>query len=294
MWKRVPFSRFRLLIRRILARGERVRGQYVAENGDLQDEVTRLRRRLHKSESARAGLAEELREQIKARDEFLAAVAHELRNPMTPITLQLSAVLRILRKADANCRESALQRLERLERSVDHYLQRVAVLLDLSQISSGHRSLEITEVDFSALVREIVQARQDQAANARSTLTAEVMDGVVGAWDRIALEQVVENLLSNAIKYGDGKPILVTLTADAERARLEVLDQGIGIAAEDQERIFGHFERAVKRRTHGGFGVGLWIASRLVGAMGGDIAVISRPGAGSTFTVTLPLRAEPS
>ncbi len=138
-------------------------------------------------------------------------------------------------------------------------------------------------------MRDIVDARREQAANARSILRAEVMEGVVGAWDRMALEQVIENLISNAIKYGEGKPIVVTLIADAGTALLAVRDEGIGIAPQDQERIFGHFERAVTRRTQGGFGVGLWIASRLVRAMRGDIAVASQPGAGATFTVTLPL-----
>jgi signal transduction histidine kinase len=112
---------------------------------------------------------------------------------------------------------------------------------------------------------------------------------VRGIWDRIALEQITDNLLSNAIKYGAGQPIEITLMSDGKTASLRVQDNGIGISEADQARIFGRFERAVTRRAHGGFGIGLWVVRQLVDAMGGDIAVLSKPGSGSTFTVTLPI-----
>jgi signal transduction histidine kinase len=99
----------------------------------------------------------------------------------------------------------------------------------------------------------------------------------------------VENLLSNAIKFGAGKPVGVALAADGGTARLTVRDQGIGISEEDQGRIFQRFERAVTRREHGGFGIGLWLVHQLVLTMGGAIAVVSALDAGTTFTVTLPL-----
>src|SRR3712207_2035844 len=124
---------------------------------------------------------------------------------------------------------------------------------------------------------------------ARSELRADLQEGVVGMWDRLALEQVAENLLSNAIKFGAGKPVGIALSSDGCTARLAVRDRGIGIPEEARARIFQRFERAVTRREHGGFGVGLWLANRLVVAMGGVVAVESAPGEGTTFTVTLPL-----
>jgi signal transduction histidine kinase len=111
----------------------------------------------------------------------------------------------------------------------------------------------------------------------------------VGCWDRLALEQITENLLSNAIKFGAGKPVTVILRADAHTARLSVQDQGIGISEKDRERVFQRFERAVTRREHGGFGIGLWVSNQLVTAMGGSIAIESTPGKGTRFTVTLPI-----
>jgi signal transduction histidine kinase len=107
--------------------------------------------------------------------------------------------------------------------------------------------------------------------------------------DRLAVEQVAENLLSNAIKFGAGRPVRVALRSDGRTARLIVRDQGIGISEEDRARIFQRFERAVTRREHGRFGIGLWLANQLVLAMGGAIGVESEPGAGTTFTVSLPL-----
>ena len=95
--------------------------------------------------------------------------------------------------------------------------------------------------------------------------------------------------MSNAIKFGAGKPVDVALRADGRAARLTIRDRGIGISEEDRARIFKRFERAVTRREHGGFGVGLWLANQLVAAMGGAVAVESAPGEGTNFTVTLPL-----
>jgi two-component system, OmpR family, sensor kinase len=105
------------------------------------------------------------------------------------------------------------------------------------------------------------------------------------------VEQVVDNLVSNAVKFGAGKPVTVRLRSDGRAACLEVRDSGIGMSVDQQERIFGRFEQIVARHDGSGFGLGLWIASRLVAAMDGRITVSSRPGEGSSFAVMLPLVA---
>jgi two-component system, OmpR family, sensor kinase len=238
-------------------------------------------------------LIEELQQGIKARDQLLATVAHELRNPMTPILVQVQSLLMSARRDDERSRETMVPRLERLQFAVDHYVKRATMLLDLSRTNAGSRRLECTEVDFSALLREIVGEQEVMAAHAGSPIASDIQDAVVGTWDRLALEQVAENLISNAVKYGAGRPIAIALTADGGVARLVVRDQGIGIAVEDQVRIFGRFERAVTRRAHGGFGVGLWLVNQLVSAMGGEIAIASRKGKGSTFSVAVPLQPAP-
>jgi signal transduction histidine kinase len=112
---------------------------------------------------------------------------------------------------------------------------------------------------------------------------------VIGRWDRLRIEQVVENLLSNALKYGGAQPISVIVERNGEEARLTVRDRGIGIDAADQQRIFDRFERAVASQRAGGFGLGLWITKQIVDAHGGSIRVESTPGSGSAFLVELPL-----
>jgi len=116
------------------------------------------------------------------------------------------------------------------------------------------------------------------------------LESVEGVWDRVRLEQVITNLIGNALKYGKGKPVELETARDGSSAILRVIDNGIGIEAEDQKKIFERFERARGTREYGGFGLGLWISRSIVEAMGGQISVQSTPRKGSTFTVTLPLQ----
>ena len=234
-------------------------------------------------------LIEELREAVRARDEFVAIAAHELRNPMTPILMQVHNLAAAARNP-RRCRPEILApRLELLEHAVRDFVRRSTTLLDVSRVAAGNVRIELAEFDLSSVVQGVVDRAGVAARMARSPLEADLQEGVVGTWDRLALEQVAENLLSNALKFGAGKPVAVALRADGRAARLAIRDRGIGISEEDRARVFRRFERAVTRREHGGFGVGLWLANQLVAAMGGAVAVESAPGEGTTFTVVLPL-----
>ncbi|WP_165982735.1 sensor histidine kinase [Dankookia rubra] len=237
-------------------------------------------------------LIEELREAVRARDEFVSIAAHELRNPMTPILMQVHNLVTAA-KDPRRCRPEVLApRLELLEYAVRDFVRRSTTLLDVSRIAAGNIRIEPSEVDLSRVVREVVDRAEPAARMARSRVDPDLQEGIVGMWDRLAVEQVVENLLSNALKFGAGRPVTLTLRADSRVAQLTVRDQGIGISEEDRARIFQRFERAVARREHGGFGVGLWLVNQLVVAMGGAISIESAPGKGATFVVTLPLEAE--
>jgi len=241
------------------------------------------------SEVDKDRLIEELREAVRARDEFVAIAAHELRNPMTPILMQVGLLLAAARSPD-RCRPDIITpRLELLEMAVTEFARRSTALLDVSRIAAGNVRIEVAEVDLSALTHSIVGRTAVAAQRARCRLDEELQEGVVGMWDPLALEQVAENLLTNATKFGAGKPIAVILRSDGQTAKLIVRDEGIGISQEDRARIFQRFERAVTRREHGGFGVGLWLANQLVVAMGGTIIIESAPGEGTTLTVMLPL-----
>jgi signal transduction histidine kinase len=142
--------------------------------------------------------------------------------------------------------------------------------------------------DFAAIVREIAARFGPEAASRGATLIIDGERAVPGHWDPLRLEQIVANLVSNALKYGEGNPIALELRATPRRARLAVRDSGLGIAAEEQSRIFEPFERAASDPRVAGAGLGLWIVRRLVEAHGGTISVASVVGKGTVFLVDLP------
>ncbi len=221
--------------------------------------------------------------------DFIALIAHELRNPMTPILMQ---VQRLARLAGEPLRHD----LERLRLAVDVYVRRATTLLDLSRIAAGHLELRPAAVDLAELAQSALDRHRSWAMIAGSALGYDGPAAEPGWWDRVALEQVLDNLLSNAIKYGAGQPITLALTSTADTVSLTIRDQGGGIPERDRDRVFAPFEQLVGRERHGGFGIGLWVVRQLVEAMGGNIVVASGPASGSTFTATFPraiTRSEP-
>jgi signal transduction histidine kinase len=159
---------------------------------------------------------------------------------------------------------------------------------EVALVGRGDVELEWEDVDLAAVVRDVVARLAEPLGRARSSLDCQAAAPVVGRWDRVRLAQIATNLLSNAIKFGEGKPLEVVVQGDETTARLSVRDHGIGIAAEDQERVFTRFERVQGSGRSQGFGVGLWMVRQIVEALGGTICVESALGAGSTFTVELP------
>jgi signal transduction histidine kinase len=181
--------------------------------------------------------------------------------------------------------------VEVIERQVERLARLIQNLLDVSRVSAGRLELTLEDVDLRDVVREVVERAHDEIAAAGSTVLVEAPRPSIGRWDRLRLDQIVTNLLSNAIKYGGGKPIEVRVDDLPSSARLTVRDHGIGIAEEQQVRIFQRFERAVSSENYSGFGLGLWIVKRISDALGGTVGVASRPGEGAAFTVELPKRA---
>jgi PAS domain S-box-containing protein len=226
-----------------------------------------------------------LKESVQQRDEFLSIAAHELRTPLTALSLQIELAQRALAQGGDGAVMG--KRLGAAAGQTQRMTALIEELLDLSRITAGRFAIERGEVDLAALVRDAVAARAHQAEAVGSPITVTAPDACVGRFDATRLEQVLTNLLENAIKYGNKKPIAVTVTA-AERVTIEIADQGLGIAAEDRERIFERFERGVSSRNYGGLGLGLFITREIVLAHRGTIEVTSQLGAGSVFRVTLP------
>ena len=234
---------------------------------------------------------QELQQAVAARDEFIATVAHELRNPIAPLTFQLRlAIERSERLASAGEPmpvDWVQAQLRRIEQRLHRLLETLDRLLDVSRLSTGRIDLQPEPANLAQVAREVIDTLEAELAVARCKLTFSERAPATGAWDRLRLEQICHNLLSNAIRFGAGRPIDVLVDADEDFATLQVRDHGIGIERDHQTRIFERFERGMEQRS-GGFGIGLWVVKTVCVAMGGTVAVDSELGNGARFTVMLP------
>lgn len=231
---------------------------------------------------------QELEAELRVRDEFIVAAAHELRNPISPLVLHAQRLANASRAAgDGQLSARWLDdQLIVFQRRLTRFLSALHRILDISRIHTGQIDLVAETLDLSEVVREVVGGFERELAAARSELTLD-LESVVGSFDRVRVEQVVSNLLSNAIRYGNGGPIEISLRSGGDLAELTVADHGIGIAEADQQRVFERFQRA-DSRNRAGFGVGLWVVRELSEAMGGSVRLRSRTGEGASFLVMLP------
>jgi signal transduction histidine kinase len=239
-----------------------------------------------------ARLLVDAREAIAVRDEFLSIAGHELRTPLTALKLRIEMLGEHARHGGPA--EKISSHAERAQLEVNRLSSLVDELLDISRITAGRLVLERSGFSLLEAIREVLARFADEVVQSGCMLALDVAPGVGrvrGNWDRLRLEQVISNLISNALKYGRGKPVSVALRRVGSNVQLSVTDQGIGISAADQARIFERFERAVPSQHFGGFGLGLWICRQLVEAHGGSIQVESEPGRGARFLVELPLDA---
>lgn len=234
-----------------------------------------------------------LREADRRKNEFLATLAHELRNPLATINLAIENVDANLRASGFD-RENDLLALGRAIRQGKHLARLVEDLVQVSRITAGKIELRTTQVDLAALVHDAVDLARPKAEKKDQALIMEPADGalpVIG--DSVRLNQIFVNLLDNAIKFTDrGGKITVKTGRIGNRARVDVTDNGVGIPSDRLVEIFELFQQmkhGPERRAEG-LGIGLALARQLVELHDGKIAVASEgEGHGSTFTVTLPL-----
>ncbi len=242
------------------------------------------------TERKKAELA--LKELVRTRDEFLSVATHELKTPMTSLTLQLQQAQRLTAATELppglarlpRAMEVSMQQLRRLTELVDD-------LLDVSRIMVGRMDFTFHDTRLAELVREVTERLREPLAAAGCAVTTQVDAQVVGVWDGARIEQVLVILLTNAMKYAAGKPVEVSGKLDGALVRLVVKDEGPGIPADKHQLIFERFERANGSRDISGLGVGLFIARQIVKGHGGRIWVESTPGQGAAFHVELPLKA---
>jgi signal transduction histidine kinase len=234
--------------------------------------------------SERRDALEALQQAVRVRDEFLTVAGHELRTPLTTLRLQVQAMLRSIRSGISGL--PLEDQLTLVERSTHRLHQLVDRLLDVDMVQAEGLPLELARVDLSKLTKEVID--RFRAAEPQVGIDFVSPGPVAGDWDELRLEALITNLLANAIKYGEGKTVRVSVEEKPAEAILSVADEGIGIAPEDQMRIFERFGRAVSERRYGGFGVGLWLVKEITHAHGGRIELKSAAGRGAVFTIHLP------
>ena len=255
-----------------------------------------------RAEAEREGLMHELedqnerlRELDRLKDEFVALVSHELRTPLTSIRGYLELVL----DGEAgDLTDEQRQFLGVVERNAHRLLALVGDLLFLAQVDAGKLSLEMGAVDLASIAAETVETARPLAEEKGVTLTLASSPLPLLAGDRIRLAQLLDNLVSNGIKFTpSGGRVDVRVRGEQAAAVVEVRDTGMGIPVDEQEHLFDRFFRTSKATEQAipGTGLGLAISKAIVHAHGGQIAVASDEGQGTSFRVALPIRqAEPA
>ncbi len=239
-------------------------------------------------ENERRRLNTELAQTLRHKDDFLATLAHELRNPLAPIVTALE-VLRLKAPADVQARWSR----DVIERQVRHMTRLVEDLLDVTRIATGKTQLRKERIVLSGVVHHAVESVKGQidAAGHQLSLALPAQTPLLEA-DPTRLSQVLANLLSNAAKYTPpGGRIALEACRDGSQVVISVSDNGIGLLDADRERIFRMFAQVMPAidRSQGGLGIGLALSRGLVELHGGSIdAESAGPGQGSRFIVRLP------
>jgi two-component system, sensor histidine kinase and response regulator len=228
---------------------------------------------------------QELRRLNEEKNEFMGIVAHDLRSPLGTINGFAELLLDDATMARPEVEDSA----RRIRDTATRMAEMVQNLLDANRIERGEMELKLAPTDLGALVASVVEAQRPRALAKSQTLRLESLTGPVPAViDPSVTVQVIENLVSNAVKYSPpGKNILVRVKQGADCVCVEVQDEGPGLSAEDQKKLFGKFARLSAKPTGGehSTGLGLSIVKKMVEAMNGRVWCESELGKGATFVV---------
>jgi len=266
--------------RRLAVEVRRAAQRLETQNAKLEEQHQELTR-----------LNAELDQAGKLRDQFLANVSHELRTPLNSV-IGFSDLLLTMASPDSPLTDTQRDYLETIARNGRHLLDFINELLDFSKIAAGRMQLTLEPLALDALLREVADTVRAQLEARKHKLAIEPLrDTVIVTADRGRLRQVLLNLLSNAIKFTtDGGRITLSAQLAGDRVRVAVSDSGIGIAPDDQEKLFREFVQldGSASRRYEGTGLGLALSKRLVELHGGAIGVESQLGKGSTFWFTVP------
>jgi two-component system sensor histidine kinase MtrB len=223
----------------------------------------------------------------KVQQRFVSDVSHELRTPLTTIRLAGDV---LYGQKDSFTKENA-RTVELLITQIERFESMLTDLLEMSRYDAGAVALEVDEVNIVPLVEDCLDQLGPLAEQKGSDLVLEVRGGYGECEvDQRRLRRIVLNFVGNAIDHGEGKPIVTFIDSNEEAVSIAVRDWGVGMKAEEVDRVFDRFWRAdpSRQRTTGGTGLGLAIATEDATAHGGRIDVWSKPGEGSCFRLTVP------
>ena len=258
-------------------------------NAQLEEKVRDRTVELERANRQLSDSNQKISEADRMKSKFLANMSHELRTPLNSI-IGFSKVM--LKGIEGPLTDPQRVDLEAIHKSGQHLLGLISDLLDLSKIEAGKMDLRVEEVDLRELVHGVLSTAQALSAGKQIELKQEVGVSLPRVWgDGTRLRQVVLNLVSNAIKFTDRGEVEVRAEQRGAYVVVSVRDTGCGIKTEDQGKLFEEF-RQLDGGRRGGTGLGLAISKKFVELHGGEIWVESRPGEGSTFAFSLPVKKQ--
>jgi signal transduction histidine kinase len=243
-----------------------------------------------RAQEALVAAKEAAEESSRTKSNFMANMSHELRTPLNAI---INYTEMLLEDAEAECREQEAADLSRISASSKHLLAVINDILDFSKIEAGRMQVHYETVDLRGVLSE-VESTCAAAARNNSTEIVVPETGIASfRGDTLKVKQILLNLVGNACKFTERGTVSVTVehrSDDLTHLCFAVRDTGTGIAPEDMSKLFRSFSQldSSSTRRHGGTGLGLSISQQLAALMGGSISAVSKPGAGSTFTLDLP------
>lgn len=252
----------------------------------MMSDVTQRR----KDEEEKKDLLRKLKNALAARDEFLSVASHELKTPLTPLMLQINMLEEFTFQGPPSSwnKDEILKALNLMMNHLNKMKDLVEDLLSVARYRAGRFRIIKAREDLAALTRSVIAKYDEQIRRSGSEVKLSAEKQLMADFDAKQFEAVLTNLLTNAIKYGKGEAIEIYLSGDQSTVKLEIQDKGIGIGANEQERIFDRFERAASHTHFGGLGLGLYICNSIVKGHGGSIHVESQEGIGSKFLIEFP------
>ncbi|HEY3494014.1 MAG TPA: response regulator [Polyangiaceae bacterium] len=251
-------------------------------NEKLEERVSERTRELERSEAA-------LREAAAQKDEFLAILAHELRNPLAPLRTGIDL---LLRKQESQPVPGNERTLGAMNRQLDHLVRLIDDLLDVSRISRGLLELKRERIDLGALVEATVDSVRPWFEKRQQTLSTSAAPSVFAFADPTRVAQILTNLLHNATKFTpEGGSVRVELARSGEKAVLTVIDSGAGVSPQQRDRVFEMFARITRPglAAEPGLGIGLALARHLAEMHGGTLTLASEgEGRGTAFSLSVP------